>query len=117
MTKFKYAQPGEHPPASAKHISKWADLPGASEPARFDILSGDKASITVRGKNRKVLEGLMQGALYCASYCRISHNIMCLRRAGVNIETTIYKPSGEAFPDRYGLYELQSKVQRAGGGK
>ena len=117
MTKFKYAQPGERPPASAKHISKWADLPGASEPARFDILSGDKASITVRGKNRKVLEGLMQGALYCASYCRISHHIMCLRRAGVNIETTIYKAGRATDCDRYGLYELQSKVQRAGGGK
>ena len=109
------AEPGAKPPPNTKRIYRWADLPDAAKPAKYRVETpGEQARIiTVSRRKRQVLEGLMQSPVLAASYCRLSDNVLPLRRDhGVAITCTLYKQDPETGRDRYGVYTLDSKVTR-----
>lgn len=106
------------PPADAKRVYRWADLPSVSAPALYRVTDPDQESreIVVSKHQRQVLEGLMQGPVYAASYCRLSDQVLPLRRDhGVNIRCDMYSDDRETGRSRYGVYVLQSHVERVNG--
>lgn len=118
-TKLHQAEPGATPPSNTKRVYKWNDLPNETKPARYIIEDEGQPprTITVSRRKRQVLEGLMQSPLLAASYCRISDQVLPLRRDfGVNITCTIYKKDPETGREIYGVYTLESKVTRIDGG-
>ncbi|WP_439521077.1 hypothetical protein [Marivita sp.] len=113
--KLIHAEPGARPSADTKRIYKWANLKADTTRASFLIENeGIKPfKITVSLKKRQVLEGLMQSPIMAASYCRISDQVLPLRRDyGVNIVCTIYKNDPETGRETFGVYTLVSKVTR-----
>lgn len=103
------------PPSNAKRIYRWADLPDAMEPALFRITdAGQEPREIVASKHkRQVLEGLMQHPLYAASYCRLSDQVLPLRRDdGVDIACEMYRNDPETGRQRFGVYVLRSTVER-----
>ncbi|MEM0947456.1 MAG: hypothetical protein AAGK37_08635 [Pseudomonadota bacterium] len=103
------------PPANAKRIYRWSDLPGATEQAIYRVHEDgqDPREVVVSRHQRQVLEGLMQSPIYAASYCRISDQVLPLRRDhGINIECEMYSNDPETGRQRYGIYFLQSCVER-----
>ncbi|GAB5447177.1 MAG: hypothetical protein Gyms2KO_20500 [Gymnodinialimonas sp.] len=107
------------PPRNARRIYRWADLPSASKPAQYRVTDPGQEPrvITVSRRKRQVLEGLMQAPIFAASYCRLSDNVLPLRRDhGVDIACTIYNNDADTGRDRYGIYTLVSKVERIDGG-
>lgn len=112
-----HAEPGAKPPTNAKRVYRWADLPKSSEAATFFVDEDANAprKITVSRHKRQVLEGLMRGPILAASYCRISDQVLPLRRDyGLDITCTIYRNDPETGRQKYGVYTLASKVRRAG---
>jgi hypothetical protein len=110
------AEPGDRPPHDAKRIYRWADLPSATEPACYtvDPYGEDRRVITVSRHMRQVLEGLINQPIFAASYCRISDQILPLRRDhGLAITCTMYRNDPETGRERYGVYTLETKVIRA----
>ena len=76
------AEPGDKPPINTKRIYRWADLPDTTAPAVF-IVQDDGEEVpkfTVSRHMRQVLEGLMHGPIFAASYCRLSDQVLPLRR-------------------------------------
>lgn len=106
---------GNTPPPDAKRVYRWADLPDATERAAYLITDegGEPRQITVARHQRQVLEGLMRAPIYAASYCRISDQVLPLRRDhGVDIRCDMYANDPETGRERYGIYTLVSDVQR-----
>ena len=83
MSSLKYAEPGSRPPSNAKRIYRWDDLPDAKGIERYIVNPNDANAeeIKLAKRKRQVLEGLMQGPIYAASYCRLSDQVMPSRRA------------------------------------
>lgn len=105
------------PPANAKRVYRWADLPDASAPEMYRVSDpGQEPRVIVVSRHqRQVLEGLMTGPIYAASYCRISDQVLPLRRDhGVNIVCDMYSNDPETGRQRYGIYRLESQVERVG---
>ncbi len=121
MTKFvRNFLPADRPPSNAKRIYRWADLPDATEPALFRITDpGHEPRVIGASKHkRQVLEGLMQHPLYAASYCRLSDQVLPLRRDdGVDIACEMYRNDPETGREKYGVYVLKSKVERIDSGR
>ena len=112
----KYAEPGERPPPNTKRIYRWGDLPGQVTPARYrvhDETSGETQDFTVSGHKRQVLEGIMRGPIMAASYCRLSDQILPLRRdKSVPIICTIYRNDADTGREKFGVYTLEARVTR-----
>jgi len=107
----------EKPPVNAKRVYRWADLPSLTTPARYRITDPDQepCEFVVANHPRQVLEGLMRHPIYAASYCRISDQVLPLRRDhGIDIECQMYSNDPETGRSRYGVYTLVSKVCRVG---
>lgn len=118
-TKFQYAGPGANPSPDTRRIYGWAGLGSSTDTAQFLVENEDQEphTITLRNRKRQVLEGLMQSPIFAASYCRLSDQVLPLRRDyGVEITCTIYRNDPETDRELYGVYELASKVRRIGGG-
>lgn len=116
--KLKHAELGETPPSITKRIYGWQGLPNLSKPAKYIIENEGQEPrvITVSRRKRQVLEGLMLTPILSASYCRISDQVLPLRRdLGVIVLCTIYKCDPETGRDIYGVYTLVSKVRRYDG--
>lgn len=106
------------PSADAKRVSRWADLPDVSAPALFRVTDPDQEprEIVVAKHQRQVLEGLMHGPIYAASYCRVSDQVSMLRHDhGVNIRCDMFSDDRETGRSRYGVYFLESRVERIDG--
>lgn len=103
------------PPANAKRVYKWADLPDHTDAARYMVTDPgqEPREIIVSNHQRQVLEGLMRSPIYAASYCRVSDQVLPLRRDhGVNIRCDMYRNDPETGRERYGIYVLESEVVR-----
>jgi len=103
------------PPANARRIYRWADLPSQTETAIYRVTDPgeDPREIVVSKHQRQVLEGLMRSPLYAASYCRLSDQVLPLRRDhGVDIVCDMYTNDAETGRSRFGVYRLVSKIER-----
>ncbi|MEL6639964.1 MAG: hypothetical protein AAFN63_01550 [Pseudomonadota bacterium] len=103
------------PPSNAKRVYRWTDLPAATEAAAYRVYDPDQEPRTfvVSKHMRQVLEGLMQHPIYAASYCRISDQVLPLRRDhGVSICCDMFSNDVETGRSRFGVYVLESKVER-----
>jgi hypothetical protein len=119
QTKLNHAEAGATPPQNTKRVYRWADLPNATKPAKFKIEAEGQEPriITVSRRKRQVLEGLMKSPILSASYCRISDQVLPLRRDyGVNITCTIYRGDEDTGREIYGVYTLENAVCRVDGG-
>ena len=114
-TKLKHAEPGAKPPPNLLDARKWADFRAEKSIAHFLVEEADQEprKIAVSRNMRLVLEGLMRGPVLAASRCRISDQVLPLRRdKGLNIQCTIYQNGADGNATKYGVYTLQSKVCR-----
>jgi hypothetical protein len=105
----------QKPPSNARRVFRWNDLPETTGYAWFRVTApgAEPRKILVRNHQRQVLEGLMQAPIYAASYCRISDQVLSLRRDhGLDIECEMYRNDPETGRERYGVYVLRSKVER-----
>ncbi|RYH08828.1 hypothetical protein [Tropicimonas sp. IMCC6043] len=105
------------PPKNAQRILSWADLPPAADSATYELISttGETRTVTLKGGNRRVLEGLMRGPLYCASPVRVSDRVMVLKRDhGVTIRTEVFESDGTTECERFGIYFLDDEVRGVG---
>ena len=105
----------QKPPSNAKRVYRWNDLPSATDYAWFRVTGSgqEPRDILVRYHQRQVLEGLIQSPIYAASYCRISDQVLPLRRDhGVSIECEMFTNDPETGRQRFGVYTLRSKVER-----
>ena len=105
----------KQPPKSARRIGKWDDLNYPTSPGLFRVtgLGEDPRTFVASKHMRQVLEGLMNHPIYAASYCRISDQVLPLRRdQGVNIRCDMYSDDKETGRSRYGVYVLESQVER-----
>ncbi len=104
----------ELPPANALRVYRWADLPNLTAPAFYRVTDPgqEPREIYASKHKRQVLEGLMRSPLYVASYCRLSDQVLPLRRDdGVNIECKMYRGDKDTGRQKYGIYFLVSKVE------
>ncbi|NOD48722.1 MULTISPECIES: hypothetical protein [unclassified Ruegeria] len=102
------------PPANALRVYRWADLPNLTAPALYRVTDpGQEPREVYASKHkRQVLEGLMRSPLYAASYCRLSDQVLPLRRDdGVNIECKMYRGDADTGRQKYGIYVLVSQVE------
>lgn len=101
-------------PTNAMRVYRWQDLPAVREPASYLVENDDQEPlvIVVSNHQRQVLEGLMRSPIYAASYCRISDQVLPLRRARVDIECKMFRNDPDTGRERYGVYSLVSKVVR-----
>ncbi len=111
------SQPKDHPkpPPNAKRVYRWADLPLHTEQALYRVTDPGQEPRIIHAAKRKrqVLEGLMRSPVYAASYCRLSDQVLPLRRDdGVDIHCEMYRDDPETGRERYGVYFLRSKVER-----
>ncbi|WP_170387013.1 hypothetical protein [Ruegeria atlantica] len=93
---------------------RWADLPNLTTPALYRVTDPgqEPRKIYASKHKRQVLEGLMRSPLYAASYCRLSDQVLPLRRDdGVNIECKMYRGDAETGRQKYGIYVLVSQVE------
>lgn len=105
------------PPTNARRIYRWTDLPNTTERASYVVQDdgGEPREIVISRHQRQVLEGLMQSPIFAASYCRISDQVLPLRRDhGVDIRCDMYANDPETGRQRYGVYTLVSTVTRSG---
>ncbi len=103
------------PPENALRVYRWADLPNLTAPALYRITDPgqEPREIYASKHKRQVLEGLMRSPLYAASYCRLSDQVLPLRRDdGVNIECKMYRGDADTGRQKYGIYVLVSQIER-----
>ena len=107
----------DKPPKNARRVYSWADLPDCQMPGAYLTEGDDKEprKIVVDKKRQRVLEGLIRSPLYAASYVRLSDHVDHLKRAGVDIETLMFRNDPETGRDSYGIYVLRSRVTRIDG--
>ncbi len=111
-----HAEPGAKPPPNTQDIGKWTDCKAETAVASFLVEDDDTTirKITVSKNKRRVLESLMRGPVMAASRCRISDQVLPLRRDyGLDIVCTIYKNDANTGREVYGVYTLASKVVHA----
>ncbi len=104
----------ERPPANALRVYRWADLPNLTAPALYRVTDPgqEPREIYASKHKRQVLEGLMRSPLYAASYCRLSDQVLPLRRDdGVNIECKMYRGDADTGRQKFGIYVLVSQVE------
>lgn len=103
----------EQPPLNTLHVNRWDELPDCKEPAMYSVtVNGEPKTILVSKKNRQVLEGLINQPVACASKCRLSDNVLHLRRDhGLDIEMKMYKSTDKSGGESYGVYFLNSEVE------
>lgn len=103
----------DKPPKNTQRITRWRDLPSLSTPATYEVQSpdGDSRKVFLKAGNRRVLEGLRKGPLYCASPVRLSDRVLILKRDyGLNIRTEIYDTDRATDSERFGVYFLDDRV-------
>ncbi|SLN64126.1 hypothetical protein ROA7450_03383 [Roseovarius albus] len=100
------------PPRGTRRVYGWKDLPDNEQPTHYHVIdrNGHETTVSAKGKKKRVLEGLRRAPLLSASYCRLSDQVDLLRRAGLDIETTLYKNDPETGRERYGVYTLHGSV-------
>lgn len=116
---LRYAEPGATHPQNAKRFFAWKDFQYDKRREEFLVEDEgqDPRTIIVSNNKKRVLVGLINGPVFAASYCRISDQVLPLRRDyGLDITCTIYKNDPETGRDIYGVYTLNSKVTRIDGG-
>jgi hypothetical protein len=116
---LKYADPGETHSKDAKRFYAWKDFQCDKRLERFLVEDEgqEPRTISVSKNKKRVLVGLINGPVFAASYCRISDQVLPLRRDyGLDITCTIFKNDPETGRDIYGVYTLESKVTRIDGG-
>ena len=104
----------EKPPKNAKRVYRWADL-ASKERATYPVSDQNQEprEISVANNQRRVLEGLLQGPIYAASYCRLSDQVLPLRRdKGISISCKMCRNDPDTGRESYGVYFLESKVSR-----
>lgn len=110
----------ERPPSNSKRVYRWTDLPNHTDGALYRVTDPGKEprEIFARKHKQQVLEGLMQSPLYAASYCRLSDQVLPLRRDdGIEIECKLYQSDAETGRQKFGVYFLKSKVERIRNGE
>lgn len=103
------------PTKNTLYVERWLGLNFPTDVAAFEVTNKASESHTIHvSKNmRRVLEGLMEQPLYCASRCRIGHYVDLLRKEQhVDIETDWYSSDPETNRMRYGVYRIVSEVTR-----
>jgi hypothetical protein len=105
----------KQPPKNAQRIYRVAELPPFRGPETFIIHEGDELrEVTLSKRQRQVLELLMCAPVYCASPVRISDMVFVLREeVGLDIETRMFPGDPETGAGSYGVYFLNSRVERA----
>ena len=105
----------EHPPANAKRVCRRADLSATTETA-INILMNpgeEPRQITISKHKRQVLEGLLTGPLYAASYRRHSDQVLPHRPdQGLNIRCEMYRSDPETGRERFGIHFFDTVVIR-----
>lgn len=104
----------ELPPSNALRVYRWADLPNLTAPALYRVTDPGREprEIYASKHKRQVLEGLMRSPLYAASYCRLSDQVLPLRRDDdVNIVCKMFRGDAETGRQKFGIYFLVSKVE------
>ncbi len=99
---------------NALRVYRWADLPNLTAPALYRVTDPgqEPREIYASKHKRQVLEGLMRSPLYAASYCRLSDQVLPLRRDdGVNIECKMYRGEADTGRQKFGIYVLVSQVE------
>lgn len=110
----KYAAPSETPPSDTKRIYQWTELSNRRKAATYVVeTEGQKPRMfTASHHKRQVLEGLMRWPILAASYCRISDQVLLLRRdCGLEIICTVYPGDPVTGREKYGVYSLASDVR------
>ena len=104
--------PDKVSPSNTLHVNRWDDLPDDIKPATYRIINTDH-KFTVQKKTRQTLDGLIKQPVACASKCRISDRVLLLRRDyGLNIEMEMFQSDGDTQGESFGVYFLESKVER-----
>lgn len=119
MTTSQKSRIKRRPPADTLRVSSWNDLPDKTQPARYEICTGDgvRNEITLAKGNRVVLEALINGPVLCASPVRISDRVHILKSEyGVPITKEMYSNDAATGRARFGVYFIGSGVRRLGGG-
>lgn len=102
------------PPANALSVDNWDDLPKTDTLFRYRVERNGKRNriVEVSKKRRRVLEGLMNRPVMCASRARISDKVLHLKRQSfMDIETIEYaNEDGEV----HGIYFLRCNVTPLG---
>ncbi len=104
-----------HPPRTAKRVYRWDDLPNETMGAVYTVTNEgqEPRDVFVHKNQQRMLEGLMRSPIYAASYCRLSDQVLPLRRdKGIEIRCDMYKSDPETGRERYGVYSLVSEVTR-----
>lgn len=107
-----------NPPANARRNNRWRDFPNTISPAQYRVTdeTGETRTVTVSKNKRRVLEGLMQAPMYCASPVRISDLVHILKRDyGVDIAMDLYANDSDTDRAKFGVYTLKSKVELING--
>ncbi|MGD1885456.1 MAG: hypothetical protein ACFB11_24680 [Paracoccaceae bacterium] len=105
----------DRPPSNAKRVYRWADLPDLRQPALYRVTDAghEPREIVVSKNKRRVLEGLLRSPIFAASYCRLSDQVLPLRRdEGINIECKMYRNDADTGRQKFGVYSLVSSVER-----
>lgn len=106
----------ENPPKNTKREYGWHNLKPNTEYAPYSVTDEGQGTreIIVGKKQRQVLEGLMEGPIFAASYCRVGNQVLALRHDhGVDIACDMYRNDPETGRERYGVYRLVSDARRA----
>ncbi len=105
------------PPSNTLVVERWADLGNQTKARRYKVThkNGRSYNITVRGKQRLVLDTVMHRPIVCGSRARLSQSVLGLREKLVHIHTEIYRPKREdSISEDYGVYYLDCKIERKG---
>ena len=102
------------PSAKTLRVYGWTNLPSEKAPARFRVTddTGESSIVTLSKNKRRILEGLMEQPMFCASPVRIS-DIVCVLKAdhAINIHTELYANDRETDRAKYGVYTLVDRVE------
>jgi hypothetical protein len=101
--------------ANALRVYRWSDLPNLTSQALYRVIDPgqEPREIYASKHKRQVLEDLMRSPLYAASYCRLSDQVLPLRRDdGVDIECKMYRGDAETGRQKFGIYVLVSQIER-----
>lgn len=104
----------KNPPKNARRIMRVADLPPLRDMAEYEVTNGDEPrKVSLRKRQRQVVDLLMLGPVYCASPVRISDMVHILKREhGIDIETEMFPGDEVTGTGSYGVYFLRSQIRR-----
>lgn len=110
----------ENPPKNTKRVYGWHNLKPTTDYAPYSVADEGRETrkIIVGKQQRQVLEGLMEGPIYAASFCRVGNQVLALRHEhGIDIACDMYSNDPETGRERYGVYRLVSNVRRVDDGE